>query len=172
MRNSVHPPFTQISHTHLHKWALNPSNLFLVCQYKGFIIGFIFGLRLKPEVQEQILRFTKPFSELTESDFASFDEPGAYVVTHFFAWNDKAATLLIIRYYAHLIANQHNIESIGATVYYDEGKEILANMNLRVVDIYDTGEIKITSYRETLSNMLLSENVVKMLFRKEECPEE
>jgi len=172
MRNSVHPTYTQITESQLHQCALHPSNLFLVCQYKGFIIGFLFVLRLKPEVQQQILHFKQAFSELTIEDFASFDEPGGYIITHFFAWNDKSATLLIIRYYAHLIANQHNIESIGAAVYYEEGKEILANMNLHTIDTYTEKDIEITSYHETLANILLNENVVKMLFRKEACPEE
>jgi len=172
MRNSVHPSYTQITESQLYQWALHPSNLFLVCQYKGFIIGFLFVLRLKPEIQQQILHFDKAFSELIAENFSSFDEPGGYIITHFFAWNDKSATLLIIRYYAHLIANQHNITSIGAAVYYEEGKEILANMNLHTLDTYTENGIEITSYYETLSNILLNENVVKMLFRKETCPEE
>jgi transcriptional regulator with XRE-family HTH domain len=172
LRNSVQPPYTQISEPQLQEWALHPSNLFLVCQYKGFIIGLLFVLRLKPEIQRKILHFKKAFSELTPDDFASFEEDGALITTHFFAWNHKSATLLIIRYYAHLIANQHNIESVGATVYYEEGKEILANMNLHPVDRFIQEDIEITAYHESLDKILLNENVMKMLFRKTECPEE
>jgi len=172
LRNSVQPPYTQVTESQLHEWALHPSNLFLVCQYKGFIIGFLFVLRLKPQIQHQILHFKKAFSSLKADDFASFNEPGALITTHFFAWNHKSATLLIIRYYAHLIANQENIESVGAAVFYEEGKEILANMNLRPLDKYVQEGIEITSYYESLANVLLTENVVKMLFRKDSCPEE
>jgi transcriptional regulator with XRE-family HTH domain len=172
MRNSVHPLFTQIDKAHLHKWALHPGNLFLTCQYKGFVTGFLFVLRLKPEIQHKILRFELAYKDLTLDDFASMDEDGSHIITHFFAWNDKAATLMIIRYYAHLIANQHSIVNVGATVYYDEGKKILANMNLEPSHHYQKENIEITSYNATLSSIIISENVVKMLFRKEACPEE
>ena len=42
---------------------------------------------------------------------------------------------------------------------------------------YDTSKItddnvEIQSYRQTLSNVLASENAVKMLLSKQECPEE
>jgi len=172
MRNSVHPAYTAIEESYMHDWALHPANLFWACQYKGFVTGFLFVLRLKPEVQRKILHFEMAYSDLTLDDFASMEEPGSHIITHFFAWNDKSATLLIIRYYAHLISNQHNIESIGATVYYDEGKDILANMNLQALETYTEADIEITSYFETLSHIIVSENVVKMLFRKEACPEE
>jgi transcriptional regulator with XRE-family HTH domain len=172
MRNSVQPPFTLISKEMMLEWSLHPNNLFWVCQYKGFIIGFLFVLRLKPQVQEEILHFNKAFRELTLDDFASFNETGDHIITHFFAWNNKAAIMLIIRYYAHLIANQHNIGSVGAAVYYEEGKEILSNMNLKVIDSYTEDQREITAYREELSHILLNENVIRILFRKEPCPEE
>jgi transcriptional regulator with XRE-family HTH domain len=172
MRNSVHPSYTCISKEMMLEWSLHPNNLFWVCQYKGFIIGFLFVLRLKPQVQEKILHFNKAFSELTIDDFASSDERGDHIITHFFAWNDKAATLLIIRYYAHLIANQHTIGSIGAAVYYEEGKEILSNMNLKAIDSYSEGQREITAYREELRHILLNEKVIRILFHKELCPEE
>lgn len=172
IRNSVQPSYTYISAEQMKNWAPHPSHLFFVCRYKGFVIGFLFVLRVKPEVQQEVLHFKKAFSQLKEEDFASYEEPGAHLTTHFYAWNRRSATLLIIRYYAHLIANQHNIVGAGATVYYEEGAEILENMNLRMCDRFEEDGITLHAYCEKLENILLTENVMRMLFTKEDCPEE
>jgi transcriptional regulator with XRE-family HTH domain len=172
MRNSVHPAYTQIDTQRLHEWALHPGSLFFVCRYKELVIGFLFILRVKPETVRNILRFETPYRSLTINDFADMKEDGSHLITHFFAWNDKAATMLMIRYYAHLIANQKHIREIGAAVYYEEAEKILANMNLKPLSCYSAEETRITSYLEELEQVLLSENVLKTVFQKETCPAE
>ena len=57
-------------------------------------------------------------------------------------------------------------------IYYREGKEIPANTNLHTLETYEQNGIEIISYHETLANIFLNENVLKMLFRKEACPKE
>ena len=68
-------------------------------------------------------------NDITADDFASSDEEGSSLMLSFFAMNDKTATLLFIRYYAHLIANQKTIDEIGGITIQDEAKKIINNMN-------------------------------------------
>ena len=91
----------------------------------------------------------------------------------FFAMNEKAATMLFIRYYAHLIANQKMIEEIGGVTIIDEAKKIVSNMNLYHYTSKTTDDnVEIEAYRQSIFNVLASENTVKMLLSKQECPEE
>ena len=97
----------------------------------------------------------------------------AILFTGFFAMNEKTATMLLIRYYAHLSTNQkYIVEMVGVTIN-EEAKKIVANMNLKYHSSKVTDDnVKIKSYRQTLANVLASENAVKMLLYKQECPEE
>ena len=165
--------YTQISLEQFKTWALHPNNLFIACEYKGGFMGLFFSLRLKPEVFDKIMNFEMKKSDIKEEDFASFDETGCNLILSFYALNPKCATMLFIRYYAHLIANQRTIAQIGVMAILPDVKKVISNMNL----VYHAGKItedqvKIQSYSQTLSNILASENVVKMILLKQTCPEE
>ena len=165
-KNANHT-FAQISLEHFSSWALHPSHLFLVCEYKNEILGLFFSLRLKPEIFQKIINFEMQKSELTMEDFASFDEMGSNFMLSFYALNNKIATMLFIRYYAHLIANQTRIKEIGVITALDDVKRVVHNMNLDETKSMITEDQKeLKSYRQSLSNVLVSENVVKMLFSK------
>ncbi|RLA71395.1 MAG: hypothetical protein DRG09_00280 [Epsilonproteobacteria bacterium] len=171
-KNANHE-YAQISIEQFREWALYPSNLFLVCEYKNTILGLFFSIRLKPEVFNKILNFEMKKSDITLDDFASFDEMGSNYMLSFYALNSKCATMLFIRYYAHLIANQKNIAEIGVVTALDEVKKVVGNMNLA----YYTNKItddntEIQAYRQTLPNVLASDNFVKMILSKHDCPEE
>jgi hypothetical protein len=128
---------------------------------------------VKPEIFDEILKFKMKKSEITTSDFASFDEVGSQLMLSFYAMNEKVAAILFVRYYAHLIANQRNIDEIGGVTINDDAKKIVSNMNLHYHSSYTTNDnVKIKSYRQILANVLVSENAVKMLLVKQECPEE
>lgn len=156
----------------LKSWALNPSNLFLISEYKGEFHGMLFTLRVKPEVFEQIIDFEKEIADISDDDFADFDELGCNLPMAFFAFNDKSSTLLILRYYAHLIANQNSIQSIGTTPLLDGAKKILQKMNLKFYKDKVVKDGTISSYRASLKEVLINERVLKMLFQKQECPED
>ena len=170
-KNANHP-FAQISLEEFKEWALHPSNLFLVCEYKNSFLGLFFSLRLKPEVFQKIINFEMRKSSLSIDDFASFDEMGSNYMLSFYALNDKVATMLFIRYYAHLIANQTKIKEIGVITTLDDVKKVVHNMNLEETNHMITDDkVELKSYTQSLSNVLVSQNVVKMLFSKLDCPE-
>lgn len=173
IHQTVNQKYSQVSLEQFKEWALHPSNLFLACEYKGGFLGLFFTLRLKPEVFDKIMNFEMKKSDISLDDFASFDEMGCNYMLSFYALNQKCATMLFIRYYAHLIANQKNIAQIGLITTLDEARKIANNMNLE----YYTSKIvennvEIQTYKQTLPNVIASENVVKMILSKQTCPEE
>jgi len=165
--------FTGLLPEHFKAWALHPSNSFFVSEYKTQFFGLLFTLRLKPETFKKIINLEIKEKDLVLEDFASFDEKGSNYIISFFAMNKKSATLLFIRYYAHLIANQKNIEEVGVATRMEDARKLLANMNLkRYRHITLKNGLILQTYRETLSNFLASEYTVKMILSKQACPEE
>ncbi len=165
--------YTQISIEQVKEWSLHPNNLFLACQYKEWFLGLFFSIRLKQEVFDKLLNFEMKKSDITIDDFASFDEMGCNYMLSFYAMNQKVAAMLFIRYYAHLIANQKSISEIGVVTALDEVKKVVSNMNLHYHKSKITDDnVEIQAYKQTLSEVLASENFVKMILSKKECPEE
>jgi hypothetical protein len=158
---------------HFKEWALHPSNSFYVCEYKEQFFGLLFTLRLKPDIFNKIMNHEIKEKDISMDDFASFDEMGSNYTISFFAMNQKAASMLFIRHYAYLIANQKVIDEVGFATMMDDAKKLLKNMNLHYhASLEVTKELTLQTYRETLSNFLACENVVKMILSKQECPEE
>ena len=155
------------------EWALHPSNSFYICEYKSQFFGLLFTLRLKPEVFERIMNLEMEGKDLTVEDFASFNEIGCNYTITFFAMNEKAATILLIRHYAHLIVNQKVIAEVGLVTIMEDAKKFIRNMNLHKHRSKDLGkDLVLQTYRETLPMFLTSEEVVKMILSKQEVPEE
>jgi len=165
--------YSQLQSAHFKTWALHHSNSFYVCEYKEQFFGLLFTLRLKPEAFEKIMNFEMEERELNASDFASYNEIGYNYIISFFAMNEKAASMLFIRYYAHLIANQKMIAGVGVATMMEDAKKLLGNMNLHLYAGKAIGEEwELQTYRETLPNFLAYEKVIKMILSKQECPEE
>lgn len=173
MDRGLHNRFAHLTAEHFKKWAMYPSNSFFVCQYKEQFFGLLFTLRLKPEIFEKVMNVAFREEEITEEHFASMEESASNYIIAFFAMNDKAATMLFVRYYAHLIANQKVIDEVGVAVIMDDARKLLKNMNFRPhINKVISTEQEIQTYRETLPNFLASEYVLKMILSKQECPEE
>ena len=153
-------------------WALHPSNLFLLSEYQDQFSGILFTLRLKPAIFEKIIDFDMQLNEIGLDDFANFDEMGCNFPMAFFAYNDKSSTLLVLRYYAHLIANQDVIQKIGAIPFLDSAKKIVRKMNMSYYKEKNVQQGTLTSYYAPLCEVLVNEAVLKMIFRKQECPED
>ena len=173
LHQSLNHKSAQLNREQFKAWAMHPDNLFLACEHKGTFLGLLFTARVKSEVLNKIVNFKMKKNEVSEDDFASFDEESSILLLSFFAMNQKVATLLFIRLYAHLIANQKHIRDIGGITNSDEAKKLVSNMNLEYQNskVTDDG-VKITGYKQSLFNVLASEYSVKMLLSKQECPEE
>lgn len=163
---------TQVSIEQFKKWSLHPSNLFLACEYKESFIGLFFILSLKTEVFDKLMNFKMKKSDITVKDFTVLHEEGCHLMLSFYALNSKVATALIIRYYAHLIANQSSVNEVGVITQLAEVKKIVQSMNLDYHDGKTFDNTEIQTLKQSLFNILASEQVVKMLFSKQSCPEE
>ena len=153
-------------------WSRHPSNLFLISEYHQQYSGMLFSLRLKPYIFNKIINFEMKINEITNDDFASFEEMGSHLPITFFAYNDKNATLLSLRFYAHLIAYQDIIKDVGATPILESAKKIVLKMNMKAHKEKRVAQGTLTSYTAPLSDILINPSVMKMLFQKQACPED
>lgn len=156
----------------LQKLALHPSNIFLLSEYKQNFAGMFFVLYLRQDVFEKLMQFEITIKDLTVDDIADTNEEGCSVPLTFFALNDKTATLLILRYYAYLIANQQYIVSVGTTPLLESGKKIVQKMHLQRFQEKQTKYGTITSYKASLDTVLVNKSLVKILFQKQNCPKD
>ena len=165
--------FDELEPEELMTWARHPSNSFFLCEYKNVFLGVIFSLRLKPKTFKKIINMEIFEKDLTVDDFASLDEIGTDYGILFFSLNEKAATMLFIRYFAHLIANQHVISEVGLATMMDDARKFLVNMNYErhKTKELDNGHTRQT-LRATLANFLASEYTINMLLAKQGCKEE
>jgi len=112
-----------------------------------------------------------PVTDVCEDDFAYFNEEASIIPLSFFAYNDKVAAILFIRYYSHLIANQDTIVEVGGIHLLKGGKKIFEKMHLQHVEDKIIEGKTLSSYSAPLEDVLINEDVLKMIFRKQDCPE-
>ncbi len=165
-------PYTQVSLEQFQEWSLHPSNFFVAAEYKHSFTGLFFALKLKEDIFNKIIDFQMKKSEISIEHFAEPNETGSILLLSFYALNNTTAVMLFIRYYAYLIANQEKIVKIGGITKSGEAIKFAESMNLQKVGqlLVDDGTT-IESFSQTLPEALASENVIKMLFPKQDCEE-
>ena len=158
-------PYTQITLEQFESWAAFPCTLFLAAEYKGSFVGLFFSLRVKEHIFQKIINMEMKNSEIKESDFAQKNEVGSIILLSFYAINQKVASMLFVRHYAYLIANQKIINEIGVSTVLEEVQKTVENMNLehfKSKKMKDSTKVEV--YKATLGKVLASEYVVKMIF--------
>lgn len=155
------------------EWTLAPQNLFLLCEYNKQFFGLLFSLRLKPESFDRLMHFQITQSDITMEDFADPDEMGCNFILAFFAMNEMAASLLLIRYFAHLISDQKKIQEIGSMSTHKDAIMLMEGINLqRCQSKSYSDDLTRHTYRASLSDVLVNETMIRMLFAKESCGDE
>ena len=144
----------------LEHFALNPNNLFLICEYNKQYFGHIFLLRLKMPVYQKILQFQKDLLEIEDNDIAAATEQGAYFFVGMFTMNDKALSLLFIRLYADLILHQEHLSALGTVLSKEDVETMARNINMKKVGSQE----ELIAYSGSLKEILLNEQVIKILF--------
>ncbi len=164
--------YFQITTEHLKEWSLHPSNLLLVAHSNSDFLGMFFTLRLKPESFKKLIAFEMNLIELVDRDFATPDEEACNFPFAFFAYNDKVASLLYLRYYAHLIANQDTIAEVGTTPLLKSGKKLVEKIHLKHIKDKKLDSGTLSSYSAPIEDVLINEDVLRMIFLKQDCPED
>lgn len=164
--------FFKLSLEHLKKWALYPANMFLVAQSNSQFLGMFFILNLKPQSYKRMLSFELHAASITDEDFAEPGEESSLFLLSFYAYNEKIASLLFIRFYAHLIANQDNIKEIGTTPILEGAKKMTEKIHLSLINQKTDATNNLSAYSASLEEVLINEDVLKVIFQKEDCPQE
>ncbi|BDY11898.1 hypothetical protein HCR_02100 [Hydrogenimonas cancrithermarum] len=151
----------------LKEFSLSPRSLFLVCEYKKQYFGHCFFICLKTEAYHKIMTFQMDYLDISTTDLALDGEDGSYLSVSLFAMNEKALALMFIRFYAYLILNQKTITHIGALVSEEDAVEIATNFGLKKV----AKEDDLIAYSGTIKDVLLTEQIIKILFSPNDAPE-
>ena len=165
-----HNHHSLIDRDQLKAWTQAPQNLFLICEYNKQFFGLLFSLRLKPDSFDKLMNFDIDQSDISPTDFADPEEIGCNFVLAFFAMNDMAASLLSIRYFACLIAQQERIKEIGAISTHTDAIRLMEGIHLHHCKskTYDASTTR-HSYRASLSDILINETMIRILFAKDDC---
>jgi len=156
----------------LKTWSLHPSNLFLIAQINEQFVGMFFILKIKPLSFKKLLSFEIMANELKDEDFSNFEEETSIFPLSIFAYNDKIASLLYLRLYAHLIVNQDTIIELGTTPILKGGKKLVEKMHLKHIQNKKIKKETLSSYSAPIEDVLVNEDVLKMLFVKQNCPQD
>lgn len=168
MQEIYGPQFCDQLHQNL---AQHPSNYFAICEYQDDYYGHFFALKLKPEVFKRLMDFTMRADEVTVADIAEDDEVGSYYFFGFFSLGELVISLIWIHFYTQLIKQQKSIADLGAMIVSKEGEVIAKNMNTECINTIEIQGTTIMNFQASVDQMLITENVVKMLFNPESCPE-
>jgi len=172
LENDFNYALSEVRKEQVEAWSHSPDNIFLACMLEESFLGYLFTLRLKPEIFTKLVNLEMKESEIEEEHFASRNEMGSDYFLSFFAMNKQAAALLFIKYYAQLIVHQTNIQEVGGATMLDDAKKLIEKMCIsrhkkKHMMVNDKDEIILQTYRETLSRFIACEGLVKMLFHHE-----
>ena len=153
-------------------FANNKNNYFLVCELNNQYMGHFFILRLKPEVFDDLINFRRDNHSIMQDDIASLDDVGCYYFYGLFAMSDQVISLFFVAFYSYLIHFQDETLNLGVIAASKDGKRMARNMNMENVSSKERHNLDYQSFQASLKMILLNDNVVKMLFNPESCPEE
>ena len=151
----------------LQEFSLSSRTLFIICEYKEQYFGHSFFVCLKTKIYNKILNFQMNYEDITLRDLAIDNEDGSYMSIGLFAMNKKALSLLFIRFYAYLIMNQKQISYIGTLISKDDAIEIATNFGLKKGNTNKD----LTVYNGSIKDVLLTEQIIKILFAPNSAPE-
>jgi hypothetical protein len=164
--------YSGLSGEHYRRWALHPGSAFYVAEYKGQFLGLLFALRVRSGVFDALMRFEKEERKLDESDLVVSEEPGCSYLLNFFALNGEIASLLFLRYYAHLVAHQNLIREVGVSVAMEDAYKLVREMRLEFCcEKRVSPTLTLRSYRNSLKEFFASPKVLRLLFSTPETPE-
>lgn len=163
--------FHAINPETLKTWALHPGSFFILAQNDIQTLGMLAALTLKKSSFDKVLAFERKIAELDDSDFAHPLEEACLLLLPSYAYNEQIASLLLLRYYAHLIAEQDSIVEVGGPAILDGGRKFAQKMHLKYIEDRNIDGRRISTHRAPLETVLINEDVLRMLFQKEACPE-
>lgn len=157
---------------HFREWALHPTSLFLMAVFYNQVCGVLLLIRLKVEVAEALKKGWMHLNEVKATEhLADFGEKAVVWPFMFFGYSMSTGSLLLLRYYAHLIANQNDIVGVGAFTAHEGGRKLVERLYFKTLDV-DTVNENLNVHYAPLDEMLATKEVLEMVFKKSSCEEE
>lgn len=160
--------YSHINYKNFKEWTQHASSFFAISMYQEQFFGMVFFIKLKIETFERIMNFEMDEYGIRADDFADVDEDGSIYVINLFAISQYSATQLIMSFYMYLIKHQDSIKDIGRITKTKEGAILSQNIGLELHKEKQSSEHLLRGYRATLSNVLINEALLKVLFKKSE----
>jgi len=162
----INPPFSRLSLEQFETWSLHPDSFFYVVLYKRTFLGLLFAQRLKWESYRELMEFRRRKNELTLDDLADADEEAGINLIAHFSLDSRVTSMLMVRFYAYLIAHQETIREVGIYTPLEDLHRVAERMNLppRLIRQIDGHRYK--TYRNTLEGIMASEGAMRLLFPK------
>jgi len=148
------------------QWAEHPSTFCLIASYQNQFFGVIFSIRLLPEVLEKVLNFEMKEEDIQVHDLAKPDEEGCEYPITMIAYTEQAATVLILRYYTHLMKHKKNILALGCLPKFSEGEKLISSFGLTQRQAELPKKSSIHAYQADIGDVLTNPNILNMLFKK------
>jgi transcriptional regulator with XRE-family HTH domain len=162
--NKITKSYLQIKPEVFNKLALHPSSFFLLATYQHQFFGVIFSFRLKKDSFEKLISQQITENEIDINDLAQDKEIGYEYPFTFFAYTEQTATILALRYYIHLLQNQHIIKSLGSVPKSVDGKKLVETLGLK--DISPDVKKYPKAFTANIIEVLTNPYILKMIFTK------
>ena len=148
------------------QWAKHPSSFFLIASYQRQFFGVMFSIRIKESIFNDLMHFKMSENDIKLEHLASCEEKGCEYPFTLFTYTEQTATILILRYYAHLLKHKNHIGTLGSLPKSPEGEKLISTLGLKHFrnDPKEVSPIK--AYQATMEEVLLNPYALNMLFKK------
>jgi hypothetical protein len=161
--NKITDHYIDIDENRFRELALHPGSFFLLATYQQQFFGVVFSIKLNRTTFRKLMNKEISENEIEADDLVSVEEHGYEYPFTFFAYTEQTATILALRYYAHLLKNQHSIVALGSLPKSTEGRRLVETLGLRE-ESPAAGYPKV--YSAAIEEVLLNRYILQMLFRK------
>ena len=161
--NKITDHYIDIEERRFRELALHPGSFFLLATYQQQFFGVVFSIRLNKTTFEKLMEKKITENEIETGDLVSGEETGYEYPFTFFAYTEQTATILALRYYAHLLKNQHTIRALGSLPKSTEGRRLIETLGLKE-EPPAAGYPKV--YRASIEEVLVNRYILQMLFKK------
>ena len=168
LKQALESSYSTLSKEQAFLFSQMKSNIYVVVEYNGMFLGFFSAVKLKPAIFEKVINFKMRIQAISEEHLAADDEKGSLFLLFFFSLNIKTTAKLNIRFLSYLIKNQNSVENVGALVSNKISPDRIKAFNLKMFKSITLEDgVDLVSYRESTSEVLLSEYCVKKFFLPE-----
>lgn len=154
----------EVAPEHFATLAEHPSAYFLTAMFHDQAFGAILAIKLTESAGDAFFAGELSAKALGEEHFAAADEKGYMAGILFFAYSHNTATRLLMRFYAHLLANQENLLGMGAYVFTTDTQKFLERLGFYKQTEAISPQESVHLYYASLNEMAANPHILNMIF--------